>query len=487
VPRGTDASTPTPPPAPSLAARARALGRTVADALRGDTGGAHAAELRDAQRDVILSRTAVLIWISVFVMPTACWGYVWFSAPARIGLAVRIVLAAIAAVLVILALVKRGVFDRRYHLSMLVLVGGVFAPTGAAIMEITQAYGGDFFFAFFLIFFAFTALYPADVKWILATAAAIIAFFTGARAFRPAGLVFDTRLVNSLIYLLELTFIGVVLNRVMCRLFFDERRSRIELRAARDALFAEMEVAQEIQTLLLPKRPVLAGHAVSGRMVPASEVGGDYYDVIEAANGRTFLAIGDVSGHGVTSGLTMMMARASLLGTLAGDPAAPLPVLYCALNRCLRANLARMDLRLYMTFALFEHLGAGRYRAVGAHLPALVWRRARGAVEELELSGTWLGVLDELAPAQVPEATVELAWGDLMLLYTDGIVERLRGREMFGFERLKAALAEAAPRGPDAVIDALLAVLQRYDAQQDDDITLLAIHHTGEQAMARAS
>ena len=470
--------------APGLIGR---IWRGIVDSLRGDVAGRHAEELRGAQAEVILARTQVLIWISVFVMPTACWGYVWFSAPQRIMTAVWIVLAAIGAVMTILLLVRRGVFDKQYQLSMLVLVGGVFAPTGAAILEITQAFGGDFFFAFFLIFFAFTALYPADVKWILLTSLAIIGFFTGARVFRPEGIVFDTKLVNSLIYLLELTFIGVVLNRVMCKLFFDERKSRIELRAARDALFAEMEVAQGIQTLLLPKRPTLPGHRVAGRMVTASEVGGDYYDVIEAPNGRMFLAIGDVSGHGVTSGLTMMMARASLLGTLAADPGAGLPLLYTALNRSLRQNLARMDLKLYMTFALFEHLGGGRYRAVGSHLPALVFRHSRGTIDEVELTGTWLGVVDELTPALVPEATFDLAWGDLMLLYTDGIIERLSGVEMFGFDRLKSAMVESAPRGPEAVIDTVLGVLQKYDAHQDDDITMLALHYVGDAALAKAS
>src|SRR6185369_16982969 len=172
---------------------------------------------------------------------------------------------------------------------------------------------------------------------------------------------------------------GVVLNRVLCKLFFDERRARIDLRGARDALFAEMEVAQDIQTLLLPNEPTLPGFVLHGLMTPAAEVGGDYYDVIETAGGRRLVAVGDVSGHGVTTGLTMMMVRASLVGTLEAKPDAPLPEIYAAMNRSLRRNLERMNLRLYMTFALLEHLGGGRFRAVGGHLPGLVYRAGKKA------------------------------------------------------------------------------------------------------------
>src|SRR5262249_23224145 len=74
----------------------------------------------------------------------------------------------------------------------------------------------------------------------------------------------------------------------------------------------------------------------------------------------------------------MMMARASLLGVLAARPDAPLGEVYGRLNECLRRTLERTGLRLYMTLALVEAVGGGRFRAVGAHLPVLV-RRAPGA------------------------------------------------------------------------------------------------------------
>jgi phosphoserine phosphatase RsbU/P len=478
-----DARTPAPgsrelPPTGGFAS-ARRAGR---DALRSNLGGPFHHELRGAQRDVILQRAVVLIWISVFVMPTTIWSFVYFTARPYLELSLWIVLAAIAAVLVLRFALSRGAFRSHYHLAMLVLVGGVFGPTGSAIMALASASGGSFLFAFFLIYFAFTALFPADALWIVLTSAAIIASYLVAALIHH-----DPAVISNLIYFLELTFIGVVLNRVLCKLFFDERRARIELRGARDALFAEMEVAQKIQTLLLPREPALPGYLLSGLMTPASEVGGDYYDVIETEGGRRLVAIGDVSGHGVTTGLTMMMVRASLVSTLESRSDATLAELYMAMNRCLCRNLERMNLRLYMTFALLEHDGGGKFRVVGAHLPALIYRAAKKSVEEIEIAGVWLGVIDQVTPDLVPETDFELAKGDTMLLLTDGVVEHTGPDGMFGFERVHAELAASAELGPAQVIEALTARLASHGGTQDDDVTMLALKYVGELDAAQVS
>jgi hypothetical protein len=474
--------------APAVAAQSNgpaALGRLIRDSLRSDLRGPYKDELRDAQRDVILQRTVVLIWISVFVMPTTIMSFVYFTAPGQLRHAAWIVGAAIAAALVLRLALARGAFRTNYHLAMALLVGGNFGPTAAVIMMLTEGSGGgSYLFAFFLIYFAFTALFPADWRWIVTTSAMIITSYVVSTLIAS---VRDPQLVNNLIYFMELTFIGVVLNRVICRLFFDERAARIELSRNRDALFAEMAVAQEIQTLLLPRNPVIPGYELHGAMTPAAEVGGDYYDVIVTESGRRLVAIGDVSGHGVTTGLTMMMVRASLVSTLESRGDASLPELYIAMNRCLRRNLERMDLRLYMTFALLEHLDGGRFRAVGAHLPLLVHRAARKSVEEIDMAGVWLGVLDRLTPDLVPETTFELNKGDTMLLLTDGVVEHDGPGGMFGFDRVHAELAARAEQGPEQVVTSLMAQLGAHGDTQDDDVTLLALRYAGDVDTAHVS
>src|SRR5207245_6339890 len=201
------------------AAPAKGIFSAIEATLRTALRGPFAEELRKAQRDVILARTVVLIWISVFVMPSAILSYVYFLARPQLGRATLIVLGAIGLVLVHRFLIKRGFFDRSYHAAMLLLVGGVFGPTGTAIVEITRDSAGDFLFAFYLIYFAFTALFPAEVLWVLLTSAAIASSYVSGRFFRPSGLVLDGDLTQKLIYFLELTFIGTVLNRVVYRLF----------------------------------------------------------------------------------------------------------------------------------------------------------------------------------------------------------------------------------------------------------------------------
>jgi sigma-B regulation protein RsbU (phosphoserine phosphatase) len=266
-----------------------------------------------------------------------------------------------------------------------------------------------------------------------------------------------------------------------------EAQRSLELKAARDALAAEMQVAKEVQTLLLPRSPGMPGCEVVGHMLPAADVGGDYYDVL-SCQGRHFVAVGDVAGHGLTSGLAMMMASTTLIGALEAAPRAPLPSLYEVLNRCVRRNFARIDLSIYMTFLLIEYLGEGRFVAVGRHLPLLVYRRARGEVEVIDVEGVWLGLTDELAAAQLGETHFELAPGDQLLLYTDGIVEKFADGEMFGFERLQALLTREGGRPPGEVIESMLQASAAFSEQQDDDMTLVVVERSpGERRVPRAT
>ena len=276
-----------------------------------------------------------------------------------------------------------------------------------------------------------------------------------------------------------IAMVGLVFAKIMSLLgetLAKEHEKGEELAAARDALFAEMEIAQQIQTLMLPKAPAVAGTVVSGRMVTASEVGGDYYDVIEAPGGRTLLAIGDVSGHGVTSGLTMMMARTSLIGALEAKPEATIADLYRILNRAIRQNLRRMDLSNYMTFALFEYHGEGRFTAVGRHLPLMVYRAGADEVEEINLDGIWLGIVDDFAPEQLSLHEFQLGGGDLLFLYTDGVIEQFRGDEMFGFERLREVVRANAKGDPDKLITEVIEQVRAFNPILDDDVTMLVVN-----------
>ena len=140
-----------------------------------------------------------------------------------------------------------------------------------------------------------------------------------------------------------------------------------------------------------------------------------------------------------------------------------------------------MDLNLYMTFALFEHVGEGEFRGVGAHPPPLILRKTDRTIEEVELQGVWLGVVDEIESTDIPEVVITLNPGDVLLMYTDGIVERasVETDEMFGFERLTTALSKMGETAVETIISDLVEVLESHSVLQDDDVTLVAARYVG--------
>jgi len=251
-------------------------------------------------------------------------------------------------------------------------------------------------------------------------------------------------------------------------------RSRTDLKAARDALWGEMEMAKRIQTALLPQNRRVGRYDVAARMMPAAEVGGDYYDIIEAGAGRYWVAIGDVSGHGVESGLVMMMTQTSILSLVRENPGLTPAGVFREVNGVLLENISRLRASRYMTLNVVQLREEGLLLA-GKHQDLLVWRRGQGRVEAVSNEGCWIGVVEDPGAAAVDQ-TVALQEGDVALFYTDGATEAMDARgEMFGEGRLMAALARVAERPLDEALEALFAEIEGFRAEQVDDVTLLLV------------
>jgi serine phosphatase RsbU (regulator of sigma subunit) len=246
-----------------------------------------------------------------------------------------------------------------------------------------------------------------------------------------------------------------------------------------ERLQKEMEIAARIQTSILPREVDLPNMEVAARMIPATEVGGDYYDLV-SVDGVSWVAIGDVAGHGLTAGLVMLQAQSAIGALIRQNPSSmPRDILNQA-NSLLYENLrTRLDQDEFMTMSLLCHHGDDRVVFAGAHEEFILCRASNGQCERLPTTGTWLGVKRDVA-AFMQETEVRLQQGDLLILYTDGITEARNGaREQFGPDRLAREVEQVRDQPVDQIRDHLFATVGRWMSKQEDDMTLLVLRYTG--------
>jgi Stage II sporulation protein E (SpoIIE) len=267
-------------------------------------------------------------------------------------------------------------------------------------------------------------------------------------------------------------YVGPVL-KVTGRAFDGLERAALEL-ANKQRLEQELEIGARIQTCLLPKSVAIPELELAAKMVPASEVGGDYYDAFPVGSGG-FIGIGDVAGHGLTSGLVMLMVQSVVAGLARHSPNAPPSELVAALNVVLHDNIRnRLQNKEHVTFTLFHYEPGGQLTFAGAHEEICVFRKATGKVELVPTPGTWLGAVRSVQKHTV-DSTLQLSRGDIVLLYTDGVTEaRAPGGEQFGLDRLTALLEDSSDLPIPALIERVFRAVEAHADELDDDVTLLA-------------
>jgi serine phosphatase RsbU (regulator of sigma subunit) len=241
-----------------------------------------------------------------------------------------------------------------------------------------------------------------------------------------------------------------------------------------------MEIAQKIQTSLLPIEPRLPGYEIAAVMQPADEVGGDYYDVINVGD-MNWVVIGDVSGHGLPAGLIMMMVQTGVDVTLGHVPGVPPSEVLTAVNRTIVKNIRQLGETKYMTITLLAVHKDGRFTFSGMHQDIMIYRAAKKEVELVETMGMWIGMADDIQPMlQNDELTLNV--GDALLLYSDGITEAWKKgtvpdhrdpSEMFGSEKLQEVFCKLGEATPDEVKQGILNELEGYDF--DDDVTMVVL------------
>jgi serine phosphatase RsbU (regulator of sigma subunit) len=236
----------------------------------------------------------------------------------------------------------------------------------------------------------------------------------------------------------------------------------------------QIEIAARIQQSLLPKSPPqLPGIALAGRCIPAANVGGDYYDIFLDEKGYLNLLIADASGHSIGSALMMALARSNLRFELALGKS--LDKVLVDTNSALFSDLIEAEMFISMFCARYNPDTHELSFANAGHNPPLLWRAARRQVATLDTEGLILGV-DNKAPFE--QKSITLQAGDILVLYTDGVIEarNLRG-EQFSQKKLERLLAENISLTPDKLIDIIYQATHHHIRRetQQDDITLLAI------------
>jgi sigma-B regulation protein RsbU (phosphoserine phosphatase) len=245
------------------------------------------------------------------------------------------------------------------------------------------------------------------------------------------------------------------------------------LEKAQAQLKAELEVARALQLAILPAAfPARVGCEAAARMIPATTMGGDFYDYIELPDGEIGLVIADVSGHGVPAAFFMAVARTNLheLAVHHIDP-----------GECLAqtndALCAQNPLDLFVTVfycVLDPKSGVLRY-ANGGHNPPYI-RRAAGTVETLRGAGGL--VLGAMPGGRYPTHTMQLLPGDRLVLFTDGITEAFNpAEELYGAQRLADEVHVHGGGTPAALVERICQSVTTFagTAPQSDDITLTVL------------
>jgi serine phosphatase RsbU (regulator of sigma subunit) len=236
----------------------------------------------------------------------------------------------------------------------------------------------------------------------------------------------------------------------------------------------EIDYARKIQLSMLPQTaPQLDWIDLAAASLPATEVGGDYYEYFKLSDSLLVLVIGDVAGHGLASGLLLSGVR-SCLYLLEKDLASPVGV-FERLNHMVRRTT---DKRTYMTLlcAVLDHEAGSIHLVSAAHPPVLMRSAQSGTFEEFGEGAPPLGTFLE---ARYEAVQRPLAAGDLLIFYTDGLVEARNDQDQdYGYDRLQRAASRAAnSRTAREIRDAILGDLSNFkgDQEQADDMTLVVV------------
>jgi sigma-B regulation protein RsbU (phosphoserine phosphatase) len=240
--------------------------------------------------------------------------------------------------------------------------------------------------------------------------------------------------------------------------------------AQRRTLERELQLVSKVQRDLLPcKAPSLPGIEIAAHTESARIVGGDYYDFFKCPNDAQGLAMADVMDKGLPASLLMSNLQASL--RILGPEAETLESLAERLNRLFRRNLSLIKFISIFLGAIDVRTKTLMYCNAGHH-PPLWWQASRQAFQWLGPTGPALGLTSD---PRYSSQSVKFSTGDVLVFYTDGLVEAGNHGEPFAETRLQAFVREHLNQSPKQLLDGLLAAARNFAGRFADDVTLMVV------------
>jgi sigma-B regulation protein RsbU (phosphoserine phosphatase) len=247
--------------------------------------------------------------------------------------------------------------------------------------------------------------------------------------------------------------------------------------AEKRRLDSDLEVAHEIQRILLPSQPPdFDGFEICGLNVPARHVSGDYYDFLAVDENHCGVVIADVSGKGVPASLIMATCRGVLRGEVEGELSAA--ELLRRVNHRMFPDI-KEDMFISMAYLILERNASKVTMCRAGHDAPFLYRASDRSVTRLNPPGMAVGIDSGAAFNRVSrDFSLELESGDFVVLYTDGVTEAtdMEGEE-FGVPRVTQVLLENAHLSADKLLERVTNELKSFvgTAPQHDDITLIVI------------
>lgn len=299
----------------------------------------------------------------------------------------------------------------------------------------------------------------------------------------------------------EVAEVGTAFNRMAAEISYhtenleqlvEERTSRLEqanseivalnqrLKDENLRMGAELDIARRIQEMVLPRVSELEDAEqveFAAYMEPADEVGGDYYDILRD-NDRIKVGIGDVTGHGLESGVLMLMVQSvarALQEKGDNDPVAFLDVL----NRAIYKNIVRTNSDKHLTLAFVDY-HKGHVTLSGQHEDVLIIR-TNGDVERIDTMDLGFPVgLEADISSYVHTLELKFDTGDVLILHTDGVTEAVDPLgKLYGFDRMRQCAQDNAEKSAKGITEAIIHDVKSHIATQKmyDDITLVVMKH----------